>query len=325
MTRALPDGERLQELKTRLLPLSLSKNGETDDLRKYYLAGYGLDFVGQLNITGMSYSAGHLDLGGIQLSCNYWSQEKSRGTVFLLHGYFDHVGLFGHLIQFYLEQGFSVFAYDLPGHGLSGGPPADIDCFSTYTYSLKKCLDWGKMNSLPEPWHLSGQSTGGAIITDLLAREGCTRDDYPFGKVILLAPLVRPVKWKIARLQYRLLHRFIDGVPRSRSRNSHDAEFLEFLNSEPLQSKILPMGWVGALNRWITWIENLETGCDFEPLIIQGQNDGTVDWRHNLKVLKRAYKSVDVYFIPEGRHHLANEGIKYRQCYYNWLRERLGC
>ena len=323
MTRALPDGERLQELKNHLPPLTISDSGEIDGLRKYYLAGYGLDFVGRLNISGLLYSAGRLDFGGIQLSCHYWSRDESRGTVFLLHGYFDHVGLFGHLIQFYLEQGFCVFTYDLPGHGLSSGPPANIDCFSSYTKSLKRCLDWGKENNLPEPWHLSGQSTGGAIITDLLAREGCTREQYPIGEVILLAPLVRPVKWKAKRLQYKLLHRFIDGVPRSRSRNSHDEEFLEFLNREPLQSKVLPIGWVGALDQWISWIENLKSVCDFEPLIVQGQEDGTVDWQHNLRVLKQIYKSIDVFYIPEGRHHLANEGTEYRERYYKWLAGKL--
>lgn len=316
MTRPIPDGEKLELLRKNMQPLSPVPQA-FEEGRGYYLQAYGLEFS---DISDqMTYSGGFLQSGELKVSCHLWRQPSSKGTVVLLHGYFDHVGLYGHIIRFYLEQGFSVFTYDQLGHGLSCGDRADIDSFSSYTKVLRLCLDWCKNAELPTPFHLSGQSMGGAIISELLAGERCSKGEYPIDKVILFAPLVRPVLWRWGRIQYQLVRRFIRSIPRSRSKNSNDHEFLEFLAREPLQSRILPVGWVGAMSRWIKRIESIASPCGFDALIIQGQQDGTVDWRHNMPVYKRLYKSVDVFYIPEGQHHLVNEREGIRQQYLTWL------
>ena len=61
-----------------------------------------------------------------------------KGTVFILHGYFDHVGLYTQLIDRCLGAGFDVLAYDQPGHGLSSGTLTAIGSFgSTRPYCRK--------------------------------------------------------------------------------------------------------------------------------------------------------------------------------------------
>ncbi|WP_281646762.1 alpha/beta hydrolase [Parendozoicomonas sp. Alg238-R29] len=320
MSRAIPDSEKLESLRKNMQLLSPVPQ-EFEDGRAYYLKAYGLEFS---DISGdIFYSGGFLRSGDLKISCHLWRQHSNKGTVVLLHGYFDHVGLYGHIIRFYLEQGFSVFTYDQIGHGLSCGDRANIDSFSSYTRVLRMCLDWCKKADLPKPFHLSGQSMGGAIVSEFLAGERCTKDEYSIDKVILFAPLIRPVLWRWGRIQYQLVRRFISSVPRSRSNNSNDHEFLEFLAREPLQSRTLPVGWVGAMSRWIKKIESIAKPCGFDALIIQGQKDGTVDWQHNMPVYKRLYKSVDVFYIPEGQHHLVNESEEIRQRYMGWLLNKL--
>ena len=308
-----------------LHPADSDSNAVTAQLAQAYLDYYQLDF--SQDIPGIRWSGGWKDYQAngqsYSIFCQCWQPAESKATVFLVHGYFDHTGLYRHLIKFYLQQGFTVFAHDLPGHGLSSGAPANIDEFSTYTQVLRACLDDGKTLQLPMPWHLAGQSTGGAIITDLLVREGCTKVDYPLDKVMLLAPLVRPRMTAFEKLQFLLVHRFIKKTPRSRSINSHDQNFLNFLGEDPLQSKFLPLAWVSAMNRWIRAIEAIQKPADFEVLIVQGQEDGTVNWEHNMDVMNRLYKKADVFYLPEGRHHLANESEDIRQVFLNWLKEKL--
>ena len=321
---AVPDNGPLQKLRKELLPLSLySLADDPDDNLNYYLDAYGINF--QDDFTTVVYTAGYLNTDdGLRIFCQLWDQPgNSKGTLFIVHGYFDHSALYSHAIRFFLEQGYSVFAYDAPGHGLSDGEAANIDSFSRYTSVLRLCLDWSLDNDLPKPFHLFGQSMGGAVITDLLTSDNCQRDQYPLDKVILFAPLIRPVFWSWGRVQYQMLRWFLKQVPRKRSNNSNDDAFLTFLHNDPLQNKTLPTAWVGAMSKWIEKIEAITQPCDFELLIVQGESDGTVDWRHNIPVYQRLYKSVDVHYLAEGKHHLVNEREDIRQEYFGWLTSKL--
>ena len=302
-------------------PLSLQSPAQVSPLQKRYLAAYGLQF--DRIHSDVSYRSGQLQSGKYALSCQYWSFPAAKGTVLLVHGYFDHVGLYGHIIRFFLQQGLAVFAFDLPGHGLSSGKAASIDCFSRYSDALQTCWQWGEKQQLPTPWLLVGQSTGGAIITDYLARTSPHKKTGRLKQVILLAPLVRPHRWRAGRLLYLSLRHFVRQVPRRQSRNSHDRTFLQFLANDPLQSWSQPVDWVGALNRWIRRIEKVKTACPVPVLIIQGEKDSTVDWKHNMAVFKRLYQSCEILYLPKGQHHLANERADIRQTYMDWLAERL--
>jgi len=86
---------------------------------------------------------------------------------------------------------------------------------------------------------------------------------------------------------------------------------------------VLPVAWVQALDKWIPRIETA-TPASHRPLIVQGQADGTVDWQHNIKVLQDKFDAPELFYLPEARHHLANEKPRYRRQYLDWLGERLG-
>ncbi|MNH42809.1 hypothetical protein D3C81_808640 [compost metagenome] len=59
------------------------------------------------------------------------------------------------------------------------------------------------------------------------------------------------------------------------------------------------------------------------PLIVQGQADMTVDWEHNLEVLRGKFDRPQVLMLPEARHHLANETLVMRQEYFGFLTRRI--
>ncbi|WP_423811416.1 alpha/beta hydrolase, partial [Pseudomonas aeruginosa] len=46
-------------------------------------------------------------------------RQVEFGSLLLMHGYYDHMGLYRHVVDWALGMGFSVLACDLPGHGLS--------------------------------------------------------------------------------------------------------------------------------------------------------------------------------------------------------------
>ncbi|MGH8354981.1 MAG: alpha/beta hydrolase, partial [Pseudomonas sp.] len=233
--------------------------------------------------------------------------------------------LYRHLKNFALGMGFAVLACDLPGHGLSSGPRASIGDFGEYQTVLRGLFAEAAALDLPQPWHLCGQSTGGAILLDFLLHEEPPGDATPprLGETILLAPLVRPRAWAWSKLSYQLLRPFVAGIPRRFSANSNDAAFIDFVQRDPLQPRSLPTAWVGALARWIPRLEAAPRSTR-SPLIIQGEADLTVDWRHNLEVLQDKFAAAELLLLPQARHHLANESEEVRAGYLRFLRERLG-
>jgi alpha-beta hydrolase superfamily lysophospholipase len=277
---------------------------------------YGLDFPGRELRTGL----GRFEAGGYQLVSQFWWPARAKATLFLFHGFYDHTGLYRHVIDWALDQGFAVNACDLPGHGLSSGERASIRDFSEYQDTLQGLFAEAKSIDLPQPWHLCGQSTGGAIVIDHVLNAGSQSPAQ--GQVILLSPLVRPRAWGWSQLSYHLLRPFVKGIARRFSENSNDPDFLPFLQADPLQPLRLPTAWVGALARWVKRIEAAPHSLR-RPLIVQGQADMTVDWQHNLGVLRAKFDRPQVLMLPEARHHLANETLALRAEYFGFLTKRI--
>lgn len=282
---------------------------------QFYQSYYGLDMAG---VPDVLRRMGRFRVHDYDIVAQLWRPAQPVASLLILHGYYDHVGLYRHVVEWGLRMGFAVLACDLPGHGLSSGARASINEFVEYQAVLQRLLQEAAALELPRPWHLLGQSTGAAIVLDHLL---CEPD--PAGRAILLAPLVRPRAWIRSRLSYEVLRYFVQQVPRTFTANSGDPAFLEFVQRrDPLQPDILPTSWVGALARWIPRIERA-TPSRHSPIIIQGEADSTVDWQHNLPVLQSKFAAPEILRLPEARHHLANETEAVRRRYFDFLSERL--
>ena len=283
-------------------PQPLSQQGEA------YARHYGIDF--QNTLEGIAHGHGQVEVGEYRINTHVYYPQNPKGTILIVHGYYDHVGLFRHIMRHVLERGYALVAYDLPGHGLSSGEQVSISDFAIYQQVLDHLLAEKKQH-MPKPWYVIAQSTGAAVIIDHLLNKN---EQSPFEKSILLAPLVRPVNWKMNRLLYYVLRPFSKQVKRKVSDSSSDKDFLKLVSAgDPLQSAFLSVQWVGALIRWIPRIEKANYRAPYSPVIIQGTNDKTVDWKHNMKVLQARFTEPKIHYLEGARHHLANENKEYRR------------
>ena len=117
---------------SRELPPLLLESRLLSEAEHAYLDFYRLEFSAEF--PAAVYSIGYIESGSERLAAvQVWQQAGAASTLLLVHGYFDHVGLFGHLVRYGLARGNNVVAFDLPGHGLSTGEPALIDEFSLYS------------------------------------------------------------------------------------------------------------------------------------------------------------------------------------------------
>ncbi|MFT5721291.1 MAG: alpha-beta hydrolase superfamily lysophospholipase [Motiliproteus sp.] len=261
---------------------------------------------------------GQIPIEGQQIAVHLFRAPEPRGTLVIVHGYLDHHGLYSHLIRYGLERGLNVLCFDLPGHGLSSGIRASIDSFERYQTVFQVLLGMLDKWPLCRPLHLLGQSTGGAIINQFLLTKP-TQSPGIDGQIALLAPLIRPARWPWIRLAHAVLSPWKTAVPRDFAPNSQDPEFNAFLRSDPLQSLFITTAWIGAMKRWIAEFERLPSTNAYQPLLIQGQQDDTVDWRYNLPLLQQKFPRLQRLLLPDARHQLANEAAGIRREYLDWL------
>lgn len=302
-----------QRLRQQLPPLSAAAAEHGPQVQAYR------QYYGLQNRPDIHSRLGWVEVGGRRLAVQGWWRDGARATLLLLHGYYDHMGLYRHVFDWALAMNFAVLSCDLPGHGLSEGVPASIDDFAEYQAVLAALFEAAEMLNLPQPWHLFGQSTGGAILLDYLLT-GAPRPNL--GQTVLLSPLIRPRAWRRSKLSYHLLNPFVSQIARRFTDNSSDSAFLDFVRRDPLQAQVLPTAWVGALARWIPRIENAPRSAGQSPLIIQGDADMTVDWQHNLEVLGDKFRDPEQLILPGARHHLVNEDEAQRQRLFALLNER---
>jgi alpha-beta hydrolase superfamily lysophospholipase len=251
-----------------------------------------------------------------QLAVQVFKPSNPRGTALVLHGYYDHVGLYGHLIRYLLGKSLAVLAYDQQGHGLSTGAAATISSFDDYVEALVTVLESAD-SKLPEPWHAFGQSMGGSVLMEYTELPGARC----FEHAVLLAPLIRPKYWAVNKLMYRLIKPFGKSVLRGSSKNSQNREFNALLKNDPLQARALPVQWVTAMANWMERFERSEH-INIKPLVVQGGRDQTVDGVYNLSVLRRFY-DMELLEIPEARHHLVNETAAIREQVWQFLDRHL--
>ena len=300
----------LDALKAHIKLLDVSCKPATSDAERDYFRHYGINFEEQSD--NVVHHFGHFQANHFDIVAHYFEHAQARATCFIVHGYYDHAGLYGKLIDYCLQRKYSVVIFDLPGHGLSTGERAAINSFADYQQALQSVLF--KFDGVaPSPWYAIGQSTGSAILMDFILSGG----GDAFAKTVLLAPLYRPAGWTAGRRLHTVVSPFLKRIRRKFANNSHDQQFLELLNyRDPLQSRYLSLRWVSALKNWMRHFDNLPVS-DYAPLVIQGKEDTTVDWHHNLPVIEQKFPRAKIYFLREGRHHLANESEDIRGKIYS--------
>ena len=266
-----------------------------------YFNFYGLDIKGAQHLFGSFAS------GTYVLTAHIFTPPESRGTVLVLHGYYDHAGTLKHLIEKLLQENYTVAVYDHPGHGLSTGARADITDFSEYVTAM---ADFTAIchARLEGPLHLVAHSMGCAVATEYLL----TRRDDPFEQVVFVSPLVRPAAWKASQVGMRVSGSSVDYMPRIIRRSSSNREFHSMIKNDPLQARHVSMRWVRALHTWNGRVVGYDPS-DRVIGILQGTEDSVVDWEYNTVFLRDKFPQTQTTLVKGGGHHLLNEALPMRQ------------
>jgi len=139
---------------------------------------------------------------GTTLLTRRWDCAEPRGNVLIVHGLGEHSGRYEHVGAFLVDRGYAVRAFDLRGHGASGGPRVDLESFSQYLDDLEQMV-----GAVAEPLIIYGHSMGGLIATSYAVSSRPQPAAY-----VLSAPALQAATPRLLQLIAKGLSRFAPKV-----------------------------------------------------------------------------------------------------------------
>lgn len=273
------------------------------DCAKAYFDLYGLNCRPHIEHLFGSFSS-----GPYVLAAHLYRPAHYKAAVALLHGYLSHSGQWRHLLGALLENHFAVALFDWPGHGLSSGQPGCIRHFEEYTLALADFFSQVR-TYLQGPYGVVGFSMGAAVLIDALL----TGRLQSLDRILLAAPLLQWPAYTLSKPLCAFISRFTDRIPRVYRKNSSDADFLNFSKTQDfLSARAVSLQWLKALCNWNDKLQTLPASNQ-ELLILQPQQDKTVNWRCNLNMLQKKFPAAQIQLLLGSRHELFNEAPPFRQ------------
>jgi acylglycerol lipase len=105
--------------------------------------------------------AGH---GGVELFAQGWLPDgEPKDVIVIAHGYAEHGGRYGNLVERLVPQGFALYAMDHRGHGRSGGKRALVDRMARVIEDFHKFLGEVRARHGGQKVKLIGHSMGGNV------------------------------------------------------------------------------------------------------------------------------------------------------------------
>lgn len=134
---------------------------------------------------------------GIPLWGSVWRPPAPRAAVSLVHGIGEHSGRYSHVARTLNEAGYALVAFDLRGHGHSGGPRGHAPDYETLMADVDLLVQETGRRFPGRPHFLYGHSLGGN-----LALNYCLRRSPALAGVVVTSPWLalatRPPRWKAA-------------------------------------------------------------------------------------------------------------------------------
>jgi alpha-beta hydrolase superfamily lysophospholipase len=107
--------------------------------------------------------------GGLRLYWQAWLPDgEVRAVLLVAHGYAEHGGRYGNLVEHFVPAGYAIYALDHRGHGRSEGPRGHVGRFAEFVADLHAMRVRVEAEQRGKPLFLLGHSMGGLIAVRYL-------------------------------------------------------------------------------------------------------------------------------------------------------------
>ncbi|MBD2138553.1 lysophospholipase [Anabaena sp. FACHB-1237] len=260
---------------------------------------------------------------------NWLPESKMKGVLVLVHGLGGHSGMYQNIVNHLLIRQYAIYAFDLPGHGLSPGIRAYIDTWSEYTDNLRIFIDFVKTQHGEIPLFLYGHSMGGMIVIDYTLKY--PEDNSLISGVIACAPsvgqvTVSPLRLFLGKLLSNIYPQFSLDTGFDINAGSRDKEVIKGYTQDKLRHTRGTARLSTEFFKTLRWIYNHVEKWQVPLLILHGSAD-RVTLPEGSKRFYEKVNYVDKLRIEyEGAYHDLHCDINYAEVMEdlsNWMDQHL--
>lgn len=204
-----------------------------------------------------------------------WSPGEEVGSSLLLvHGFGEHSGRYEDMARWFADRGRSVYAYDLPGHGLSSGKRGHIARFDDFLDDLEFIIDRMVSECSGRRPILIGHSMGGLVATALACERDC-----PLGLLVTSGPAlalgedISRGRVRAARWLARFLPRFSLQAGLDLEALSQDPEVVRKYREDPLVHGQMSASLAAGMMDRAELTSSSANRVDVPMLLLHGEED----------------------------------------------------
>ena len=274
-----------------------------------------------------TYETGWENKEDIKFYVRSWVPDKKpKAVVVLVHGLGEHIGRYAHVGEAFTKSGYALTAFDLRGHGRSGGPRGHTPNYEALLDDMADFLALVAARYPKLPVFLYGHSTGGNLVLNFTLRRkpnvvGVIATD-PWLKLAFDIPAVRLV---LVRVMDKIAPGFTQNSGLETAALSRDPQIVKAYINDPLvHGKISARFFMGIYESGLWAIEH---AAEFPVplLLMQGTGDRVTSEQANHEFAGRAGKKATWRAWDGWYHEIHNEPEKEKvlKAMIVWMDQRL--
>lgn len=221
------------------------------------------------------YESGWQSADGIQFYAQGWEPEgETKAVICLVHGIGEHCGRYAHVAEFLGQAGYALSAFDLRGHGKSGGQRGHSPSFDVYMDDIARSLELAAQRYPGKPCFLYGHSLGGLLVINFALR----RKPQLRGVVATSPALRTAVEKQVAKVwMARILGTLFPTLSMATALDvaglSHDGAVIQRYQHDPLVHGVATLAMAKGSIESIPWVFAHAAEFPLPLLLVHGSQD----------------------------------------------------
>ena len=223
----------------------------------------------------MDHTEGTFDgFEGLELYYQRWRPDgESKAVLAVVHGFGEHSGRYGNVVDCFAPKGYAVYSFDHRGHGRSPGPRGFINSFTEFRGDVKAFLEFIHEQEPNRPVFLLGHSMGGLVVLEYVLH-------HPEGLVgviasgpLLAQPPISPLLAGLSKVLSSILPRLSLAAGLDTTALSRDEAVVQAYENDPLVHGLGTPRMATELTKAFEWTHAHAADLSIPCLIVHGSAD----------------------------------------------------
>lgn len=211
---------------------------------------------------------------GLELYCQSWHPDGPiKAVLAIVHGHGEHSGRYQNVVGYFVPRGYTVYAYDLRGHGRSPGKRGNIRSWAEFREDQAAFMHFVSGQEPGRPVFAYGHSLGGTIILDIVLRSPEGPKGIVISAPVLGPPGIPPFLLTLSRVLSRVLPGFTLSTSLDTTALSRDPLVVKAYQEDPMVHSRANARLGTELISTAEWIQQHAGELRVPMLLIQGQLD----------------------------------------------------